>query len=390
VQQGRLEIREDDGVYAFGAETDGAANASLRVADPAFWPAIALRGSIGAAEAWRDGAWTSDHLPAVVRLMVRNREVLDGIEGGLARLAAPLQRWFHARHRNTRAGSRRNIAAHYDLGNEFFAAFLDESLTYSCALFERAGMSLEEAQSAKLDRLCRKLDLRPGDHLLEIGTGWGSMALHAARHYGCRVTTTTISREQLAVARERIAAAGLADRVELLAEDYRDLRGRYDKLVAVEMIEAVGADHLDAFLGACGRLLRPDGLLALQAITIQDQHYARAVREVDFIKRYVFPGSFIPCATAICEAATRASDLRLVHYEDLGPHYATTLARWRSRFCANRERIAALGYDVSFQRLWDYYLAYCEGGFAERFLGLGQIVFAKPRATRSPIVASLP
>ncbi|MCA8941247.1 MAG: class I SAM-dependent methyltransferase, partial [Planctomycetes bacterium] len=297
---------------------------------------------------------------------------------------------FHRLRRNTKSGSKANIAAHYDLGNDFFERFLDPTMTYSSACFAHPGMTLEQASIEKLDRLCRKLDLKPDDHLLEIGTGWGSMAIHAARHYGCRVTTTTISRQQFELARERVRRAGLEDRIEVLERDYRDLEGEYDKLVSVEMIEAVGHEFLGDYMHACSARLKPDGVMAIQVITIQDQLYARAVREVDFIKRYIFPGSFIPSITAIGDAMAARTDLRMFHLEDMAPHYAETLRRWRGNLHANREEILALGsYDEAFLRLWDYYLCYCAGGFEERQLGVAQIVFTKPLCRMDPILPRL-
>jgi cyclopropane-fatty-acyl-phospholipid synthase len=353
-------------------------DAVLRVHAPQFWPAVALGGSVGAGASYIDGAWSSADLPAVVRLFVRNRVTLERLEGGWAKLALPLRALWHRRQRNSRAGSKRNIAAHYDLGDDLFALFLDDSMTYSSAFFARPDFTLAQAQEAKIDRLCHKLGLGAGDHLLEIGTGWGAFAVRAASRFGCRVTTTTISPSQGQAARARVVRAGLLGRVDVRADDYRDLRGSYDKLVAVEMVEAVGAQFLHEFFARCGALLRPHGCMALQAITLADQHYARAVRDVDFIKRYVFPGSFIPSTTALLTAATQASDLRLVHCEDLGPHYTQTLRAWRQRFLARAADVRALGYDERFVRLWDFYLAYCEGGFAERFLSVVQLVFAKP------------
>ncbi len=364
--------------FVFGGDTPGI-DAEITVCDETFYQSLALGGGLGAAEAFMDHAWTTPDLTAVVRLLVRNRAVLDGLERGLARLAAPLRRWLHARNRNDRAGSRRNIAAHYDLGDDLFALFLDATMTYSAAVFETPAATLAEAQRTKLDRLCRKLDLSARDHLLEIGTGWGALAVHAAERYGCRVTTTTISKNQAAHARARAAAAGVATRVDIREDDYRDLRGSYDKLVSVEMVEGVGHEYLPGFFARCSSLLRPDGVMAMQAITIADQHYARALRQVDFIKRFVFPGSFIPSTTALLQAMTKTTDLRLVHQEDLAPHYAETLRRWRTNFRANRAAILAAGYDERFLRLWEYYLAYCEGGFEERFLGVSQLVFAKPQ-----------
>jgi cyclopropane-fatty-acyl-phospholipid synthase len=306
------------------------------------------------------------------------------MDGGWSRLAEPVRRLLHAAARNTRAGSRRNIAAHYDIGNDFFELFLDPTMMYSCAVFERADMSLEQAQVAKLDRLCLKLDLQPGDHLLEIGTGWGALALHAARHYGCRVTTTTISREQHALARRRIDEAGLAERITLRLDDYRDLDGRYDKLVSVEMIEAIGHQYFDTFFRRCSELLMPGGTMVLQAITIDDRQYESARDSVDFIKRHIFPGCCIPSVTALAQSMARASTLRIVDLEDIGPHYATTLAAWRRNLFANAERVRAGGYPEALLRMWHFYLSYCEGGFTERALGDVQLVLQESSAAVPP------
>lgn len=347
---------------------------TVHVRDRRFYVEVAFGGSVGAGESYMAGDWWTDELTAVMRILLVNRGVLDGMDGGLSRLVEPARRLLHAAARNTRTGSRRNIAAHYDIGNDFFELFLDPTMMYSCAVFESAEMTLEQAQVAKLDRLCRKLDLQPGDHLLEIGTGWGALALHAARHYGCRVTTTTISRQQHALARQRIDAAGLAARITLRLDDYRDLDGRYDKLVSVEMIEAVGHHYFDTFFRRCGELLAPGGTMVLQAITIDDRQYEAARDSVDFIKRHIFPGCCIPSIGAIAQSVVRASSLRLVDLEDIGPHYATTLAAWRRNLFAHAEQVRARGYPAELLRMWDFYLSYCEGGFAERALGDVQIV----------------
>jgi cyclopropane-fatty-acyl-phospholipid synthase len=282
--------------------------------------------------------------------------------------------WFNA---NTRIGSRRNIAAHYDLGNEFFEAFLDETMTYSCGIFPTRESTMAEASREKLDRLCRRLQLHHSDHLIEIGSGWGSMAMHAAGEYGCRVTTTTISRQQHALATRRVHEAGLSDRVTILFKDYRDLDGEYDKLVSVEMIEAVGWEYYPTYFAKCASLLKPDGMMAVQAITVNDQYYETQKRDVDFIKRYIFPGGCLPSITALCDAATHASDLSLYHLEDIGMHYVRTLLEWRAKFLANLDRIRALKDDESFLRMWDYYLCYCAGAFAERHVSTAQLVFTK-------------
>lgn len=350
----------------------------IDVRHPAFYGNTVFGGSVGAAEGYMADAWRCSDLVGLTRIMVRNRQVLDGLDGGVALLAAPLRNLLHAWNRNSQAGSRRNIAAHYDLGNDFFRLFLDDSMMYSCALFERPGMSLAEAQFAKLERICQRLALKPGDRVIEIGTGWGGFAIHAASHHGCQVTTTTISEQQYRLAAERIRAAGLEDRITLLKQDYRKLEGLFDKLVSIEMIEAVGHQYYAGFFRQCARLLQPDGLMLLQAITINDRHYRRARDEVDFIKRYIFPGSCIPAVTALTDAAARASDLQLVHLDDIGPHYATTLRHWREAFLAQGDAVRAQGYTEPFIRLWEFYLAYCEGGYAERALGDVQMLMARP------------
>jgi len=313
--------------------------ACVRVHDPAFYRRVALNGSVGAAEAYMEGWWDSDDLVTLVRILVANRELLDGLEGGAARLAGWALHAAHALRRNTRAGSRRNIAAHYDLGNEFFALFLSPDLMYSAALWESDTDTLERASERKLARICARLQLNAGDHVLEIGSGWGGFALYAAARHGCRVTTTTISREQQRLALERVAQAGLEGRVTVLLEDYRALSGQYDKLVSIEMIEAIGAQFLPTYFGKIRQLLKPAGLALLQAITIEDHRYHKALHSVDFIKRYVFPGSFIPSIQAMLAAKTQASDLALVHLEDFGLSYAATLAAWRAAFLARADAV---------------------------------------------------
>jgi cyclopropane-fatty-acyl-phospholipid synthase len=384
-----LILQERGAAHSFGRPSTPELQATIQVHEPAFYSAVALGGSIGAAESYARGEWTADDLTAVVRILARNRDVLDDMERGLARFAAPARRAFHWLNRNTRAGSRRNIEAHYDLGNEFFALFLDESLMYSSAVFEGGGGDLHSAQLAKLDRVCRKLQLRPSDHLVEIGSGWGSLAIHAAREYGCRVTTTTISPAQYALACERIRAAGLADRVEVLLADYRDLRGRYDKVVSIEMIEAVGWQYYETYFAKVSQLLAPDGLALIQSITIADHRYEFARRSVDFIQKYIFPGCTIPSIGALCNAVMRASDLRLFHLEDIGPHYARTLRLWRERFLSRRCDMHALGHSEEFCRLWEFYFSYCEGGFEERAISDVQMLLVKPENRRAPLLTPL-
>ncbi|MGN2252341.1 class I SAM-dependent methyltransferase [Frateuria sp. GZRe12] len=361
----------------------------LHVDDPRFYRLVAANGSVGAGEAYIEGLWRCDDPVALVRIMVRNRDLLDGMERGLARLGGLALKAWHALNRNTKNGSRRNIAAHYDLGNKLFGLFLSEDLMYSSAIFARPDESLESASRRKLERICQKLALGPDDHLLEIGTGWGGLAVHAAAQHGCRVTTTTISQEQFDLARQRVHAAGLDDRVTVLLKDYRDLTGKYDKLVSIEMIEAIGAAYMPAYFAAITRLLEDDGLALIQAITIEDHRYEQALKSVDYIKRYVFPGSFIPAVSAMLEAARRSSDLRLFHLEDIGPSYALTLKAWRERFMARRADVLAAGYDARFIRMWEFYLAYCEGGFRERSIGDVQMLLTRPGCRRDSYLPDL-
>lgn len=375
---GRIVLIEKNDRYPFGRETGRPLQAGIEVFHPLFYSRVFFGGSIGAAEAYMEGLWTTDDLTTVMRILALNQKALRDMEKGLARLTAPLYKFYHYVRKNTKSGSRNNILAHYDLGNDFYALFLDETMTYSCAIFEEEGSTLKQASEAKYDRLCRKLQLAAGDHVVEIGTGWGGFAVYAAKHYGVRVTTTTISDEQHEYARKRILDSGLEGQITLLKKDYRDLTGEFDKLVSIEMIEAVGHQYLPAFFRKCSRLLRDNGLMALQAITIGDQIFDRHKRSVDFIKRYIFPGSCIPSITAISNSIARVTDLRLLHLEDITPHYARTLREWRSRFFSNIETVRALGFSETFIRMWEYYLCYCEGGFAERYLGDVQMLFAKP------------
>jgi cyclopropane-fatty-acyl-phospholipid synthase len=377
LRHGRLLLRDALGTVELGADA-GPATVTLDVLDPAFYRLIATQGSVGAGEAYMEGLWRCNDLVGLVRLLLRNRERLDALETGSARLGGLVLRLAHALRRNTRGGSRRNIAAHYDLGNDFFRLFLSADLMYSSAYWAGDEDTLEAASTRKLDRICQKLALRPSDHLLEIGTGWGGFALHAARHYGCRVTTTTISSEQYALAAARIREAGLQNRITLLQADYRDLSGQYDKLASIEMIEAIGAEYLDTYFGQIGRLLKPDGLALIQAITIEDHRYRQALHAVDFIKRFVFPGSFIPSIEAMLTAKTHSSDLALIDLEDFGSSYARTLCAWRERFLARLPAVRALGFDERFIRMWEFYLAYCEGGFRERSIGVAHLLLAKP------------
>lgn len=384
LKHGRLTLIERSESYHFGsARRDEPLHAEVRIIDPDTYQRMALGGSVGVAEAYMDGAWEVDDLTALVRIFVRNRDVLDGMESGIAKFATSALKLWHNWRRNSKSGSRRNIAAHYDLGNDFFELFLDPTLMYSSAMYAHEGESLEVAQQRKLDRICQKLDLRPGQRLIEIGTGWGGFALHAAQRYGVHVTTTTISQRQHELAKSRIAQAELQDRVTLLLKDYRELDGQYDKLVSIEMIEAVGHQYLDTYFAKVSSLLKDDGLGLIQAITIEDHRYEMALKEVDFIKRHIFPGSFIPSVSAMVGSLRKVSDLRLINLEDFGASYALTLKAWRERFMERLSQVRLQGYSDAFSRMWHYYFAYCEGGFLERSISDVHLLLAKPQNRRS-------
>ncbi|MDT8894807.1 cyclopropane-fatty-acyl-phospholipid synthase family protein [Halomonas sp. I1] len=388
LEGGRLTLIEGTQCQHLGQA--GERCATLRIHHPRAWRRFALGGTIGAAEAYMDGDWDTDDLVTLVRLLAANLErVNGGLENGTASLGRWLLRLANGLRRNTLGGARRHIAAHYDIGNDLFATFLDRHhWMYSSAVFPHPDASLECASTHKLDLLLDRLDVQPHHRLLEIGTGWGGLAIHAARTRGCHVTTTTISEEQYAHTARRLAEEGLTDRVTLLKQDYRELTGRYDRLVSVEMIEAVGRQYLDTYLATLDRLLTDDGLAMLQAITIRDQRFEAASREMDFIKRYIFPGGFLPSHHAILESLARRTSMNLLALDEIGLHYARTLREWRHRFEANIETVRRLGYDERFIRMWRYYLGYCEGGFLERTIGTCQLLLAKPGARPSPLTGA--
>jgi cyclopropane-fatty-acyl-phospholipid synthase len=380
LSRGELSVSDSRGTISLGEPAD--LQATLRVNRPRFFRHALLGGSLSVAESYLNGDWECDDLTSLFRIFVRNRESASMLDGGLARLANHVHHLFHWWHANTVKGSRRNISAHYDLGNDFFRLWLDDTMAYSSGIFPTPWASLRDASVEKFDRVCRKLRLQPSDEVLEIGTGWGGFAIHAARNYGCHVTTTTISGEQFAVAQQRIKEAGLDSQVTLLQEDYRDLRGQFDKLVSIEMIEAVGYRFLDEYFRQCGRLLRPDGSLVLQAIVMPERGYGQYLKSVDFIQRYIFPGGCLPSLGAIMASIGRATDLKFVHAEDFAPHYAETLRRWRQAFRTRLDDVRRLGYSEEFIRLWNYYLCYCEAAFEERHVGVLQIQFDKPDCCR--------
>ncbi len=378
IRSGRLTVRDGRETRVFGGVEPGP-EATLHVRDPRTWSRVAAAGTIGAAEAYIAGMWSSDDLTSAVRVFVRNREAMNAMEGGFAALKQKLHRLRHLFRANTRGGSKRNIREHYDLSNDFYSLFLDPQMVYSGAVFECEDESLAVAQERKLELICRKLELAPGMRLLEIGTGWGALAIHAAKYHGAKVTTTTISDEQHRYAAEKIREAGVSDRVELLNLDYRDVRGRFDRLVSIEMIEAVGHEFLDDYFRVCSNLLEPHGRAVIQAITMRGEFHAQSLRAVDFIQRFVFPGSQLPSMASLTASAARSGDLELVGAEDFTGGYALTLRRWREAFLDAQDRVRALGFGDEFVRLWEFYLAYCEGGFLEHSIGSVQLVFSKPR-----------
>ena len=379
IKEGLIIIRENGTEYYFGSATEAfPITVRIEVLDKSVWGDIAFGGSTGSGESYMKGSWSCTDLTGLVRIFLRNREALDNLDERLTRFKAPLHRLFHWLSRNTRKGSRKNIGAHYDLGNDMFELFLDPTLMYSSAYYTDETTSLDEASVEKMDRICKKLELSPEDHLLEIGTGWGGFAIHAASNYGCKVTTTTISREQYQLAKQRIYDAGLDGRIDLLLEDYRDLDGKYDKLVSIEMIEAIGHQYMPTYFAKCSDLLKSNGMMLLQAITIADQRYLGALREVDFIKKFIFPGGFLPSITEMLKIVTHKTDMKMGYLEDIGPHYAKTLSDWRERFMGSLEKVRQMGYPDSFIRMWEYYLCYCEGGFTERDIGTVQMLLVKP------------
>ena len=386
LQDGEIRLLDNGREERFGAPTDRCRlSVTIEVLHPRFYADAVFAGTVGAGASYIRGAWRCSDLTALTRLMYVNRAVMEQMDHRWTFLSRPLLRVFHWLHRNSKVGSERNISAHYDLGNDFYRLMLDETMAYSCGIFDDDATTLAAASRAKFEAVCRKLALQPSDHLLEIGTGWGGLAIHAAQNYGCRVTTTTISREQHDYACEQVERHGLKDRITVLLEDYRALKGQYDKLASVEMIEAVGAPYLDTYLAKCAGLLRESGAMLLQAITIQDQNYQDQLRTVNFIQRYVFPGSFLPSIGAIAESVRRVTDLKIFHLQDIGPHYVRTLATWRRNFFDHLAAVRKLGFSDQFIRLWEFYLCACEGGFAERALGDVQLLLTKPGCRRDVI-----
>lgn len=383
LRRGQLIIRDQIGQQSLGDSPE--LTVELQVHNSRFYRHAVLGGTLSVAESYLNGDWDCDQLTDFFRIFIRNTDAANRLDHAFAWLIGWGNRWYHRWHANTRQGSKQNIHAHYDLGNDFFRLWLDETMAYSCGIFPTADASLYDASVEKFDRVCRRLKLNPHDEVLEIGTGWGGFALHAAGQYGCSVTTTTISAAQYEIARDRVQEADLSSRIKLLQSDYRDLNGQYDKLVSIEMIEAVGHQFLDDYFRKCSELLKPDGSLMIQAILMPESRYASYLKSVDFIQRYVFPGGCLPSLGAILESVARTGDLRLVHAEDYAPHYAETLRRWRQTFLERQDEVLELGYPERLLRLWNYYLCYCEAVFEERHISLLQIQFDKPLCRRDAL-----
>lgn len=372
-----LTVVEVEGeTYRFG-DKQSACQAQLIVNNMSLYKRVLKGGSVAAGEAYIDGWWDSPDVTKVVRVLARNQTVLEKLEAKVGWLSKLNNWWLHRSRRNSKDTSKQNILAHYDLGNDFYRTFLDTNMVYSAGIYDGEHQELFQAQINKMDRLCRKLRLQPTDHLLEIGTGWGALAIHAAKYYGCKVTTTTISDAQHQWAKERIEREGVSDRITLLLSDYRDLTGQYDKIVSVEMIEAVGKEYLATYIKKCQSLLKPDGLLAIQAITMADQRYDRYSKGVDFIQKHIFPGGFLPSITTVANQMTAYSDFVIRDIKDIGLDYARTLSDWHQRFNASTELLAKQGFDERFIRMWRYYLSYCEGGFLERSISTVQLVASR-------------
>jgi len=389
IKEGEITVIENSEHIVFGEITPNfPVKATIEVQNSTMYLDIVAKGLNGSADAFIKGWWTCDNLTNLVRIFTRNRDAANQFESGIANLTIWVMKLSHSCRRNNLKESLRNIHAHYDLGNDFFSTFLDDTRMYSCAIFRKPESSLHEASITKIDRICKKLNLSSDDHLLEIGTGWGGFALHAAKNYGCRITSTTISQEQFIFSENLIKKNGLQDKVTIIKKDFRQLEGQFDKCVSIEMIEAIGHRLYKTFFHKCSQLIKPEGLLVIQAITIADNLFEESKDFIDFIKQYIFPGSCIPSISALCSAAT-SSDIKLFHLEDITPHYARTLKEWRTNFLQNKSRVKDLGFTNAFIRMWLFYLCYCEGGFMERQIGSVQMVFTKPLCRRDPILPPL-
>ena len=385
IRYGYLVIQEGEEQFTFGdANSQHELKAHIIVKDARAYTMVLKNGDLGAGEAYMHGYWSSPQLLEVIRIFVANMQALDKINGQqslLRRLSGSLYHWLR---NNSRKQAKENIAAHYDLSNDFFSLFLDETMAYSAGIFLHADQSLFEASQLKFRHICERLQLDKSDHLLEIGTGWGGLAIYAAKYYGCRVSTTTLSREQYAYAKEWVLREGLQDKITLYLKDYREIEGSFDKLVSVEMIEAVGAKYYSQYFSKCNELLKQDGLMLIQAITISDQRYQSSVNSIDFIKRYIFPGGQLPSNSVISGHIAKDTDMQLIGLEDMSLDYAQTLMHWRKNFMNKLDEVKRLGVDDAFIRMWEYYFCFCEGGFSERVIHTGQFLLAKPGFRKVP------
>ncbi len=377
LEHGQLTLIENGQTHKFGKTNSP--KVTLTVTDNTMFKQFATGGSIGAGEAYIDGHWYCDDLTALIEIFVLNQAQLDKVEGRFGFLSHFANKLFHKKNKNSVAGSKRNILAHYDLGNDLYTSFLDKEMMYSCAIYPEKSASLEQAQLHKLKTICDGLELKPTDHLIEIGTGWGGLAIYAAQHYGCKVTTTTISDAQHDYAKARIEALGLASQITLLKQDYRLLEGEYDKLVSIEMIEAVGHEFLPTFFAKCSSLLKPHGKMLIQAITIADQRYNAYLKQPDFIQKYIFPGGCLPSIEQMQRHIANQTDCVIHKVEDIGMHYARTLYDWRVRFFEAFPRLDKSKFSENFKRLWEFYLCYCEGAFKQRAISTVHLVARKPR-----------
>ena len=377
IKYGCIILNEGDSKIVFGDENSNL-KVEAHVLSDEFYVLAGSGGDLGIAEAYSAGYWDADDMVKLIQIVIKNQEIQKSLEGGFAKFLNPINRYIHRSRRNTVSGSKENIVAHYDLSNEFFQTWLDKSMTYSCAIFEPENLSLYDASKEKLDRICRKLNIQSDDHIVEIGTGWGSFALHAVKKYDCRVTTTTISNRQYEYVAKLIEKEGVKDKITLLKNDYRELNGQFDKLVSIEMIEAVGHNYIEQFFKTCSSLLKPNGLMAIQGITYHEQGFENHLKSVDFIKKYIFPGSNLISVNHVLSVIKGYTDLSLVHLEDITKYYAETLKLWRDKYKSEIKEIKRMGYSDEFLRMWDYYFIYCEAGFRERFIGDVQLVMAKP------------
>lgn len=373
---GYISIQEGAKKFSFGKK--GSLSAHITVHDPRFYGALAFGGSIGVSEAFMQKFWSVNDLTKLIRIMAINQNAMDQLESLFNVFLKPILKCLHYLNQNSVKGSRINISKHYDLGNDFFSLFLDSTMMYSSAVFKNSQDSLHKGSIHKLEMVCQGLELNAEDHVIEIGSGWGGFAIYAAQNYGCKVTTTTISKQQYLYVKQKIKDLKLTHKITVLLSDYRHLKGQFSKLVSIEMLEAVGYQYYDTYFEVCAHLLKPDGIAFIQTITIADQRYEKAKHSVDFIQRYIFPGSCIPSITALQNSITQSSDLKIYQILDIGDHYARTLALWREAFFKKLSKVKALGFDDAFIRMWHFYLAYCEGGFKEKVISDIHLKLVKP------------